>query len=101
MRADGRGIVHSVQPRLVYRPSTVYTGGPWFGSQAQSRERILIADRPKSRSTWGSRELGFRDASIAIMVPPFSEPCANIAAYRHEIRTWFLIVYGLGSNSDL
>src|ERR1035441_9461176 len=46
--------VHSVQPRLVYRPPTVKTGAPLAGSQDFSMARILAADRANIRRTLGS-----------------------------------------------
>src|ERR1019366_5338709 len=51
--------VHSVQPRLVYRPPTVKTGAPLAGAQDFSMERILAADRANIRRTLGSRALSW------------------------------------------
>src|SRR5664279_4490574 len=49
--------VHSVQPRLVYRPPAVKTGAPWAGAQDFSMERILAADRANIRRTLGPSAL--------------------------------------------
>src|ERR1039458_2406410 len=51
--------VHSVQPRLVYRPPTVKTGAPLAGAQDFSMERILAADRANIRRTLGSSALSW------------------------------------------
>ena len=51
--------VHSVQPRVVYWPSTVNTGVPRAGSQVRSINRAFFAARVNTRWVWSNRSGGF------------------------------------------
>src|ERR1019366_455165 len=96
--------VHSVQPRLVYRPPTVKTGAPLAGAQDFSMERILAADRANIRRTLGSSALS-RGADFVSTIPRNSsllplEPQAGAAQIDLVAGTQFLAPPIAGGDFD-